>query len=109
MTTRGPEDVLRPARPTDSRRSDDQHPQDRHRRGSAHRVVAALGAIGVGSHDIRLLTGRRPHDTSNEPVGTYAASIGLEVPVGSHGTGVVRRDRGAGAFVGDVERQRKGS
>ena len=39
----------------------------------------------------------------------YAASIGLEVPVGSHGTGVVRRDRGAGAFVGDVERQRKGS
>jgi hypothetical protein len=76
---------------------------------AARRAVDALRATGVPERDIRLLTGREPHDVRREPVGGFAAPVMPDVPVATFGDGAVLRRQGPGGFAGDPDQQRQGS
>jgi hypothetical protein len=75
---------------------------------TARRAVEALRATGVGGRRIQVLTGRPLHDIRDQPVGTYAGSVGPNAPVGTYGGRVVLRRQGAGSYAGDPDRQRQG-
>jgi hypothetical protein len=48
-------------------------------------------------------------DVRREPIGNFVGSVGPDDPVGSFGNMPSLRLQGAGAFVGDPDRQRHGS
>jgi hypothetical protein len=83
----------------------DAHPNEL----AARRAVAALQAVGVPRHDIRLLIGRPLHDTRHEPVGGWAGPLRPDAPVGTFGGGARLRRRGPGSYAGDPDQQRQGS
>jgi hypothetical protein len=75
----------------------------------ARHAIEALRAAGVPGRDIRLLTGCRPHDVREEPVGEFARAAGPNAPVGTFANIRRLRRQGAGGFAGDPDRQRQGS
>jgi hypothetical protein len=76
---------------------------------AARRAVDGLRAGGVAARDIRLLTGRAPHDVRRAPVGGFAGPVGPDAPIGTYGGRVLARRRGAGGFAGDADDRRQGS
>jgi hypothetical protein len=76
---------------------------------AARRAVEALRASGVAERDIRLLARTASRDIRREPVGGWAGTVAPDAPVGTFGSTVVLRRRGAGSFAGNPDQQRQGS
>jgi hypothetical protein len=75
----------------------------------ARKAAQALRAAGVPGRDICLLAGCRMRDVREEPVGTFAGTIGPDAPVGTFANRARLRSQGAGTFAGDSDCQREGS
>src|SRR5919204_5316419 len=74
---------------------------------AARRAVAALDSEGLA--DIRMVTGARPHDVRDEPVGGFAGTLSPDAPVGTFANRRRKRRQGTGTYAGRADRQRQGS
>ena len=72
-----------------------------------YRDRRARPARAVLGRDIRA--GEALPDVRREPVGNFVGRVGPDAPVGNFGNVPRLRRRGAGAFAGDPDRQRRGS
>ena len=75
---------------------------------AARQAAEALRASGVPGRDIRLVTGCRRHDISQEPVGGWAGPVLPDAPVGTFGNVPRPRSQAAGCWAGDPDCQRQG-
>jgi hypothetical protein len=75
----------------------------------ARQAVERSLATGTAPGDVQLLIGRPVHDIRNEPVGSFAGTIGPDAPVGTFGDVTCLRRQAAGGWAGDADRQRQGS
>jgi hypothetical protein len=66
-------------------------------------VETVLGA-GVAGESVLVLTGERPRDVRDEPVGAFGGTAGHDAPVGSFAGAPHRHDEAMGAFAGGVQR-----
>jgi hypothetical protein len=66
-------------------------------------VETALGA-GLAGESVLVLTGERPRDVRDEPLGAFAGTAGPDAPIGSFAGAPHRHDEAMGAFAGGVRR-----